>query len=156
MEHVRENSKNPNDETDQSEETDEATAGRSYGCVFCKRGFTTAQALGGHMNIHRKDRAKTKPAPKQSPSSNKHNQEAYTSQALYPWSSAHPSHHFSAHDASLIHGPETSVRSTNAFYGHDLSLRLGSSIMCSSEGKQREAAVDEYTLDLELRLGHDP
>jgi hypothetical protein len=31
--------------------------GRSYECVFCKRGFTTAQALGGHMNIHRKDRA---------------------------------------------------------------------------------------------------
>ncbi|KAI4963123.1 hypothetical protein ZWY2020_058225 [Hordeum vulgare] len=29
-----------------------------YGCVFCKRGFTTAQALGGHMNIHRRDRAK--------------------------------------------------------------------------------------------------
>nr|CAB3459794.1 unnamed protein product [Digitaria exilis] len=29
-----------------------------YECVFCKRGFTTAQALGGHMNIHRRDRAK--------------------------------------------------------------------------------------------------
>ncbi|XP_037430603.1 probable transcriptional regulator RABBIT EARS [Triticum dicoccoides] len=29
-----------------------------YGCVFCKRGFTTAQALGGHMNVHRRDRAK--------------------------------------------------------------------------------------------------
>ncbi|KAJ1257211.1 hypothetical protein BS78_K179200 [Paspalum vaginatum] len=29
-----------------------------YECVFCKRGFTTAQALGGHMNIHRRDRAR--------------------------------------------------------------------------------------------------
>lgn len=29
-----------------------------YECAFCKRGFTTAQALGGHMNIHRRDRAK--------------------------------------------------------------------------------------------------
>ncbi|KAL0390931.1 UNVERIFIED_CONTAM: Transcriptional regulator TAC1 [Sesamum calycinum] len=27
-----------------------------YECVFCKRGFNTAQALGGHMNIHRRDR----------------------------------------------------------------------------------------------------
>jgi hypothetical protein len=27
-----------------------------YECSFCKRGFTNAQALGGHMNIHRKDR----------------------------------------------------------------------------------------------------
>lgn len=36
--------------------------GRSYECVFCKRGFNTAQALGGHMNIHRKDRARNKPS----------------------------------------------------------------------------------------------
>ncbi|KAK1430412.1 hypothetical protein QVD17_13121 [Tagetes erecta] len=34
--------------------------GRSYECNFCKRGFTNAQALGGHMNIHRKDKAKAK------------------------------------------------------------------------------------------------
>nr|GMD26920.1 transcriptional regulator SUPERMAN-like [Ipomoea batatas] len=32
--------------------------GRSYDCVFCKRGFNTAQALGGHMNIHRKNKAR--------------------------------------------------------------------------------------------------
>ncbi|CAL1396457.1 unnamed protein product [Linum trigynum] len=32
-------------------------AKRSYECSFCKRGFTNAQALGGHMNIHRRDRA---------------------------------------------------------------------------------------------------
>ncbi|KAJ4704622.1 transcriptional regulator TAC1-like [Melia azedarach] len=31
---------------------------KSYTCAFCKRGFSNAQALGGHMNIHRKDRAK--------------------------------------------------------------------------------------------------
>ncbi|KAL4558199.1 hypothetical protein LXL04_036397 [Taraxacum kok-saghyz] len=30
---------------------------RSYECTFCKRGFTNAQALGGHMNIHRKHKA---------------------------------------------------------------------------------------------------
>nr|CAN65209.1 hypothetical protein VITISV_043547 [Vitis vinifera] len=35
---------------------------RSYECTFCKRGFSTAQALGGHMNIHRKDKAKLKKA----------------------------------------------------------------------------------------------
>ncbi|XP_061360943.1 transcriptional regulator TAC1-like [Gastrolobium bilobum] len=33
---------------------------RSYSCAFCKRGFSNAQALGGHMNIHRRDRAKLK------------------------------------------------------------------------------------------------
>lgn len=33
---------------------------RSYSCSFCKREFKSAQALGGHMNIHRRDRAKLK------------------------------------------------------------------------------------------------
>ncbi|KAM7462945.1 hypothetical protein LguiA_031066 [Lonicera macranthoides] len=31
---------------------------RSYTCSFCKREFKSAQALGGHMNVHRKDRAR--------------------------------------------------------------------------------------------------
>ncbi|XP_074315722.1 uncharacterized protein LOC141651931 [Silene latifolia] len=30
---------------------------RSYTCSFCKRDFRSAQALGGHMNVHRRDRA---------------------------------------------------------------------------------------------------
>ncbi|PON75618.1 Zinc finger transcription factor [Parasponia andersonii] len=37
-----------------------SSAARSYECTFCKRGFSNAQALGGHMNIHRKDKAKLK------------------------------------------------------------------------------------------------
>ncbi|CAM0949002.1 unnamed protein product [Alopecurus aequalis] len=39
--------------------TEESTARRAqehHECSFCKRGFTNAQALGGHMNIHRKER----------------------------------------------------------------------------------------------------
>ncbi|KAK3003083.1 hypothetical protein RJ639_019083 [Escallonia herrerae] len=39
-----------------------AAAARSYECIFCKRGFSNAQALGGHMNIHRKDKVKLKQA----------------------------------------------------------------------------------------------
>lgn len=35
---------------------------RSYTCTFCYRGFSNAQALGGHMNIHRKERAELKQA----------------------------------------------------------------------------------------------
>lgn len=31
---------------------------RSYTCMFCKREFRSAQALGGHMNVHRRDRAR--------------------------------------------------------------------------------------------------
>lgn len=48
------------DEESSSEEesgNNNSNSGRPYECMFCRRGFTTAQALGGHMNIHRKDRA---------------------------------------------------------------------------------------------------
>nr|XP_004295977.2 PREDICTED: zinc finger protein ZAT5-like [Fragaria vesca subsp. vesca] len=40
--------------------TSQVAAAKSYECTFCKRGFSNAQALGGHMNIHRKDKAKLK------------------------------------------------------------------------------------------------
>lgn len=64
-------SEETDDESDQNNE-DHSGSGRCYECVFCKRGFTTAQALGGHMNIHRKDRAKTsKPSFAASSSSTK-------------------------------------------------------------------------------------
>ncbi|THG19284.1 hypothetical protein TEA_028483 [Camellia sinensis var. sinensis] len=47
------------EEEDQpEEENNDVGMGRSYDCIFCRRGFNTAQALGGHMNIHRKDKAK--------------------------------------------------------------------------------------------------
>ncbi|KAL5202450.1 hypothetical protein ABZP36_013402 [Zizania latifolia] len=40
---------------------------RSYSCNFCAREFRSAQALGGHMNVHRRDRARLRlsaaPAP---------------------------------------------------------------------------------------------
>ncbi|KAI4368868.1 hypothetical protein MLD38_017376 [Melastoma candidum] len=42
---------------DQVISNDEA---RVYECIACSRGFSSAQALGGHMNIHRKDKAKIK------------------------------------------------------------------------------------------------
>nr|XP_043616064.1 probable transcriptional regulator RABBIT EARS [Erigeron canadensis] len=33
---------------------------KSYSCSFCRREFRSAQALGGHMNVHRRERAKLK------------------------------------------------------------------------------------------------
>ncbi|GJR79246.1 zinc finger protein 10-like protein [Tanacetum coccineum] len=33
---------------------------RSYTCSFCRREFRSAQALGGHMNVHRREKAKLK------------------------------------------------------------------------------------------------
>lgn len=39
------------------EEISSSSSSRCYTCTFCKRGFSNAQALGGHMNVHRRDRA---------------------------------------------------------------------------------------------------
>ncbi|KAG0535533.1 hypothetical protein BDA96_04G373900 [Sorghum bicolor] len=36
---------------------DEGTR-QPYKCTFCRRGFPTAQALGGHMNVHRRHRGR--------------------------------------------------------------------------------------------------
>ncbi|GMJ09928.1 FLORAL ORGAN NUMBER 1, FLORAL DEFECTIVE 10, SUPERMAN [Hibiscus trionum] len=36
---------------------------RSYTCSFCEREFRSAQALGGHMNVHRRDRARLRQSP---------------------------------------------------------------------------------------------
>ncbi|KAE8728869.1 putative cyclin-D7-1-like [Hibiscus syriacus] len=46
------------DQTVWSLEEDVSSHSKSYTCSFCKRGFSNAQALGGHMNVHRRDRAK--------------------------------------------------------------------------------------------------
>ncbi|KAJ9172399.1 hypothetical protein P3X46_015640 [Hevea brasiliensis] len=52
----------PNRENPDNVNSEEQSASqvRFYDCTFCKRGFSNAQALGGHMNIHRKDKAKLK------------------------------------------------------------------------------------------------
>ncbi|ESQ52952.1 hypothetical protein EUTSA_v10017870mg [Eutrema salsugineum] len=36
---------------------------KNYTCSFCRRDFKSAQALGGHMNVHREDRAKLRQIP---------------------------------------------------------------------------------------------
>ena len=60
---------------------------RNYACSFCKREFKSAQALGGHMNVHRRDRARLRSSltswvsecPKPNPSTNKPNPTLLTS-----------------------------------------------------------------------------
>ncbi|XP_068636291.1 transcriptional regulator SUPERMAN-like [Aristolochia californica] len=52
---------------------------RSYTCTFCRREFRSAQALGGHMNVHRRDRARLKQSP---PSSDASSSSAASSSAL--------------------------------------------------------------------------
>ncbi|PHT37661.1 hypothetical protein CQW23_21234 [Capsicum baccatum] len=62
---------------------------RSYTCSFCRREFRSAQALGGHMNVHRRDRARMK----QSPPSN--NPSGHDHQVFVPPPLTH--HHHNSH-----------------------------------------------------------
>uniref|UniRef100_J3LVM9 C2H2-type domain-containing protein n=1 Tax=Oryza brachyantha TaxID=4533 RepID=J3LVM9_ORYBR len=39
----------------------------SYTCGYCRREFRSAQALGGHMNVHRRERARLRQCPKRGP-----------------------------------------------------------------------------------------
>ncbi|KAL0285627.1 UNVERIFIED_CONTAM: Zinc finger protein 10 [Sesamum calycinum] len=54
---------------------------RSYTCSFCRREFRSAQALGGHMNVHRRDRAKLKQSspPQRAETATLHHQQNHTS-----------------------------------------------------------------------------
>lgn len=44
-----------------------------FTCNFCKRQFRSAQALGGHMNVHRKDRARLRLLSSSSSDDHNHN-----------------------------------------------------------------------------------
>nr|XP_043621748.1 transcriptional regulator SUPERMAN-like [Erigeron canadensis] len=70
---------------------------RSYTCTFCKREFKSAQALGGHMNVHRRDRARLRQIM---PSSN------YTTllnlNSLHPNPNPNPSSNFSPYFSSNL------------------------------------------------------
>ncbi|KAL8530335.1 hypothetical protein ACS0TY_007389 [Phlomoides rotata] len=150
-------------EVDSDEENKDLGVGRSYECVFCKRGFNTAQALGGHMNIHRKDRARNKPD-----SDKKDHDHVYTATRLYHQiPSSSPNHH--RFSSSQDHHPNYAAyfpASTSRPYGQqndsdrdhqqplisgDWRMRLSLEFPPSNLDKNGQ----EKDLDLELRLGYD-
>ncbi|MED6192559.1 hypothetical protein PIB30_011355 [Stylosanthes scabra] len=86
---------------------------RSYSCSFCKREFRSAQALGGHMNVHRRDRARLKRSL--SPHHHHHHtkNDCKSSSLLLGTSSSHHHHHhnqssgenyYHYYSSSLING----------------------------------------------------
>ncbi|XP_057470964.1 zinc finger protein 10-like [Actinidia eriantha] len=67
---------------------------RSYSCSFCKREFRSAQALGGHMNVHRRDRARLKQSPISPHDEDRHHQQHQNYH-----------HHIDVQYPSRIHNP---------------------------------------------------
>ncbi|KAL2469759.1 Transcriptional regulator TAC1 [Abeliophyllum distichum] len=144
---------------------------RSYDCTFCKRGFTNAQALGGHMNIHRKEKAKNKKknlqeyssmnsaGPFPAISSSDHQERIYFTagmgaqmrfQLYLP--SSNPSfvtHEIHQRNLASVWRPQLFTLLDDQMDA-SLSLRIGPPLVEGGE----EAKENE--VDLELRLGHDP
>ncbi|XP_020679817.1 transcriptional regulator TAC1-like [Dendrobium catenatum] len=117
---------------------------RSYLCIFCKRGFCTAQALGGHMNIHRKDRAKILRQTK--------------SKEEYSWS---------GHSSSYKYNPYYSNLSQLSFFSLGSKRRVNELRLLRDDHGRRDGKGGEEMrmkrdegeargLDLELRLGLQP
>ncbi|KAL0418655.1 UNVERIFIED_CONTAM: Transcriptional regulator TAC1 [Sesamum radiatum] len=113
-----------------------------YECVFCKRGFNTAQALGGHMNIHRRDSPTSLPAYFPASSS--------STTVLRPaYGRYFPDQQCNNHGDDDQKQPENNlVVSDHSGYGRrvlDIDL----------EEKRQVMVGQEQELDLELRLGYD-
>ncbi|KAL3530796.1 hypothetical protein ACH5RR_010118 [Cinchona calisaya] len=131
-----------------------AEASRLYECSFCKKGFSNAQALGGHMNIHRKDKAaklKHQSSSFSSPktASKNHNRLLHDAQGLTPLT---PS------NIDLKQLPLLFVETADAYSNSNI-IQDNNSASCQEEfisgGGQGLYAAE---LDLELRLGprHEP
>lgn len=114
---------------------------RSFTCNFCKRGFSNAQALGGHMNIHRRDRAKLRQSCEEN------------SLSLDISIKSNPTDHVPEkdHDHAVQRGKAIQLP---LFAGRPTSsseIRGGSSVV----GERIEEKKTDQ-LDLELRLGLEP
>lgn len=90
---------------------------RSYTCSFCKREFRSAQALGGHMNVHRKDRARLR----QISPPNKDGQYTTTSTILNLNLKPSPNPNFSSSSSSSSSFSSSSTRQLPPFTSTKLS-----------------------------------
>ncbi|OEL32294.1 hypothetical protein BAE44_0006686 [Dichanthelium oligosanthes] len=130
----------------------------SYTCGYCRREFRSAQALGGHMNVHRRDRARLRqccPAyPSSLPSPNMASAHQHRA-PLLPNLNYSPPHCAAGPTAAaepVIYSFFSTTTSTVAAATKqatlEVSLELGIGV-CGRAGE----AVEEEGLDLELRLG---
>ncbi|KQJ84296.1 probable transcriptional regulator RABBIT EARS [Brachypodium distachyon] len=120
---------------------------RSYTCAFCRREFRSAQALGGHMNVHRRDRAKMRG----------HYAASAAASALAPPSSPSPADEpaVAAAEYALIYPV---LNSNNGARGVFIPGAGGNVLLSAAPmelGRRCELSDDENesSIDLELRLG---
>ncbi|XP_044494791.1 transcriptional regulator SUPERMAN-like [Mangifera indica] len=98
---------------------------RNYNCSFCKREFRSAQALGGHMNVHRRDRARLRQLPSPVPE--------FQNPKFNSNSNLNPSFSSSPPSSKLLPFPYT----TKSLLSPSLTVFSSSSSASTNEAKKR-------------------
>ncbi|KAK1409445.1 hypothetical protein QVD17_35971 [Tagetes erecta] len=125
---------------------------RSYTCSFCKREFKSAQALGGHMNVHRRQKAKLK-QPSHAPAQNQE-----SSVCKLDSNSADTKSCFVYDEDLMGHVVQDDTKTTSLVLGfHELdccysNIGLGVGVGDGKRLKMNSGVIMEGGLDLELRL----
>ncbi|KAG0466468.1 hypothetical protein HPP92_018048 [Vanilla planifolia] len=136
---------------------------RFYKCSFCRREFRSAQALGGHMNVHRHDRAKLKQGPSPTSEAQDENYKQSRFESMFLNSSLTPNLTPESLGFQLVRGTRvlTSLHES-------MRLELGRENQKSGKAggkRERELTSGEIVsnkrlkteeVDLELRLGDSP
>ncbi|XP_008465205.2 transcriptional regulator SUPERMAN [Cucumis melo] len=113
---------------------------RAYTCGFCKRQFQSAQALGGHMNVHRRDRAKLRRSlPLDSATNDDHHHD-------FLGSSSQPIKFLKLYDFSSFHGEQADDQS-------DGGCKIWKKVNKFVKKKETALLATSNDIDLELRLG---
>ncbi|OMO61984.1 hypothetical protein CCACVL1_23090 [Corchorus capsularis] len=157
---------------------------RSYECTFCKRGFSNAQALGGHMNIHRRDKAKLKQAHNSSSETNYSPHQSNldninvipksiiipssyspteTTPGKWPWVNDHDHHDYVVDDHDHNKRPDKThvgeIRKLPLFDEKPSSITQENILQPAASTTQvdeKGSSSSDDQVDLELRLGPDP
>ncbi|KAE8722541.1 Detected protein of unknown function [Hibiscus syriacus] len=118
---------------------------RSYTCTFCRREFRSAQALGGHMNVHRRDRALLHLAQPGGPNSPSAQESARNSGLCVPYQLHNPNGVFTS--------PPRNAWPFPPYTPLDLMAALATSITIPVPPPDNYKETSFEELDLELRLG---
>ncbi|KAG9453111.1 hypothetical protein H6P81_006015 [Aristolochia fimbriata] len=143
---------------------------RSYECTFCKRGFSNAQALGGHMNIHRKDRAKLKQTNLETQLVSEYNWSAKRTHDEHSAGVASPVRSDVVDGCSFYRWPWFPPREDQETHGRELrqlqlfddsatgvmTERVAQTGFQERRSHPNQYGLAEEKLDLELRLGPEP
>ncbi|XP_020589756.1 transcriptional regulator SUPERMAN [Phalaenopsis equestris] len=123
---------------------------RFYSCTFCRREFRSAQALGGHMNVHRRDRAQMQLLHNQQSSPTPAPPVTEGNRFFFTYANSGPASMASSSGLSRVGTINFAAQSST--YEDSCLLDKVGSLRTSSESSKEDEELGAEELDLELRL----